>query len=120
MKLETRDSDSPPRAEHQRSWGHYVVLWEQSGVKVKTLFINEDWAIPSQYHLFHDEHWQFISGKGVASLAGVRLPVEPGVMVDIPAGKVHSIENTGTDPLVFLEVQVALIIPGADANMADG
>lgn len=124
MKLETRDSGSNPRAEHQRDWGHYVVLYEHPGIKIKTLFINQDWAIPSQFHLYHDEHWQIIAGRGIVRLGkgdeAVRFPVEPGVIVDIPAGRIHAIENIGTEPLVFLETQVALIIPGADANMADG
>ena len=44
-------------------------------------------------------------GTGTVTLDGVEVAVAPGSAVDIAVGTAHRIENTGADPLVFIEVQ---------------
>jgi mannose-6-phosphate isomerase-like protein (cupin superfamily) len=46
-----------------------------------------------------------VQGVGTVTLDGSAVEVKPGSAVDVPAGTCHRIENTGSDDLVFLEVQ---------------
>ena len=41
----------------------------------------------------------------MVTLDDAPVPIEPGVAVDIAVGTSHRIENTGTEDLVFVEVQ---------------
>ena len=45
-----------------------------------------------------------MAGQGLAIVEAQEIPVNPGVVVDIPLGAIHRIGNTGEDKLVFIEV----------------
>ena len=51
------------------------------------------------------EHWFVVAGEGVVTLDGSRIEVRGGDAVDVHRGGAHRIHNTGTVPLVFVEVQ---------------
>ena len=46
-----------------------------------------------------------VEGKGLVTRGGEYRSVGPGSSVDIDCGMIHRIENQGTEPLVFIEVQ---------------
>lgn len=46
-----------------------------------------------------------VGGEGVVTLDGNSIDVRRGDAVDVPAGAAHRIHNTGSAPLVFVEVQ---------------
>jgi mannose-6-phosphate isomerase-like protein (cupin superfamily) len=46
-----------------------------------------------------------VLGSGLVWRDDERIPIAPGSAVDIPCGSRHRIENLGTAPLVFVEVQ---------------
>jgi|HubBroStandDraft_1064217.scaffolds.fasta_scaffold233193_2 mannose-6-phosphate isomerase len=62
----------------ERRWGAYTVLAETEGFKVKTIEVTLD---------------------------GSSIDVRRGDAVDVPVGAAHRIQNTGSDVLVFVEVQ---------------
>jgi mannose-6-phosphate isomerase len=62
----------------ERRWGSYTVLAETEGFKVKTIEVTLD---------------------------GSSIDVRRGDAVDVPVGAAHRIQNTGSDVLVFVEVQ---------------
>lgn len=58
-----------------------------------------------QKHSKRGEKWTVVSGKGLATVDEREIPVERGSIVEIPQESVHRMANTGTEPLVFIEVQ---------------
>ncbi len=95
-------------AEHsERPWGSYTVLAEaeDSGFKVKTIEVRPGQRLSYQRHARRAEHWFVVAGKGVVTLDGDTVEVRRGDAVDVHLGVAHRIQNTGTVPLVFVEVQ---------------
>jgi mannose-6-phosphate isomerase len=89
----------------ERPWGNYTVVVDEIDHKVKTLTVHPGARLSYQTHARRSEHWLIVRGHGLVSLDGVRSEVAPGSAVDIPIGTAHRIENTGTEELVFIEVQ---------------
>ena len=88
-----------------RPWGAYTVLAESEDFKVKTLEVQPGQRLSYQRHSRRSEHWFVVGGEGVVTLGGNSIDVRRGVAVDVPAGTAHRIHNTGSAPLVFVEVQ---------------
>jgi mannose-6-phosphate isomerase len=88
-----------------RPWGEYVVLSDEPDHKVKRITVLPGHRLSYQRHGRRAEHWFVVNGRGVVTIDDATLPVSPGVATDIPTGSAHRIENTGGDPLVFIEVQ---------------
>ncbi|HTR70411.1 MAG TPA: phosphomannose isomerase type II C-terminal cupin domain [Mycobacteriales bacterium] len=95
-----------PDEESVRPWGHYEILASEPDFKTKTILVQPGRRLSYQRHERRAEHWVIVRGHGVVTLDGAEHAVEPGVAIDIPAGACHRIENTGTLPLVFVEVQL--------------
>lgn len=88
-----------------RPWGAYTVLAEAEDFKVKTLEVQPGRRLSYQRHSRRSEHWFVVGGDGVVTLDGNTIAVRRGDAVDIPIGTAHRIQNTGSVPLVFVEVQ---------------
>lgn len=116
MRLIYGDSISHDRSKVVRPWGEYVNVYEHPGVKAKVITLKPGECIPNQYHEYHDEHWLVLAGKGVFQVDGHMQGIGPGQMVDIPRGRAHMVTASDSG-LSFLEIQVALIVPGGDAVM---
>jgi len=54
-------------------------------------------------HRRHDETVLFLAGQGILDVGGRRLPVEPGLVVQVPRGVPHSLAVTG-DPVEAVSV----------------
>lgn len=122
MRMFVSDHLTKSRAHEERDWGYYVVIYEHPGIKIKVLHINAGQRIPAQFHKYHDEHWMVLEGEGVALLSNEENTptvhtLEPGQIIDVASNRVHEISAGADAPLEFLEVQVALIVPGGDAEM---
>jgi mannose-6-phosphate isomerase len=90
----------------ERPWGTYTVLHETDGHKVKTITVHPGQRLSYQTHTRRAEHWHIVAGTGLLTLDGVETTVTSGNSVDVAIGAAHRIANTGTEPLVFIEVQV--------------
>ena len=88
-----------------RPWGSFEVIEVGDGYQVKRLEVLPGKRLSYQTHQHRSEHWFLVGGIGVAILDGERVPVEAGHSVDVPIGVAHRIENTGSTPLVLIEVQ---------------
>lgn len=93
------------RETDERPWGRYSVLHDAPDHKVKQIVVKPGTRLSYQQHARRSEHWFIVGGHGVVTLDGALVPVAPGAAVDIPKGSAHRIENTGHEPLVFIEVQ---------------
>jgi len=88
-----------------RPWGHYQVIDEQPTHKIKRIWVTPGQQLSYQRHKFRAEHWFFISGDGLAIVDGHETTVSAGSTVDIAIQQLHRIRNTGTEELIFIEVQ---------------
>jgi len=88
-----------------RPWGHYRVLDEGTGFKVKRIEVLPGQRLSYQRHASRSEHWFVVTGKAEVTLDGVRHRLEGGASIDIPSGTAHRIANPGTESLMFVEVQ---------------
>mgnify|MGYP001255502630 CR=1 FL=1 len=91
--------------EDQRPWGFYRVLSDQSDHKVKQITVWPGRRLSLQSHQRRAEHWIIISGLARVTVNNRHHDLCARDAVDIPLGAAHRIQNTGTGPLVFIEVQ---------------
>ena len=91
--------------ESVRPWGHYEVLQESSAHKVKCIWVKPGSRLSYQKHQKRSEHWFIVSGTADVTLDGVDFVKAPGETVDVALGQLHRIGNSGTEELIFIEVQ---------------
>lgn len=88
-----------------RPWGSYTVLEEGKAYKVKRIVVDPGQRLSLQLHRQRGEHWTVVEGEGVVTLGETRITIAPEQVIHIPVETKHRVENTGHDPLVFIEVQ---------------
>jgi mannose-6-phosphate isomerase-like protein (cupin superfamily) len=89
----------------ERPWGKFEILSEGEKHKVKRITVNPGHRLSLQYHHNRTEHWTVVAGQGVVTRNDEVIPVNENQSIVIPQTARHRIENTGTEPLVFIEVQ---------------
>jgi len=93
-----------------RPWGHYVVIdagTAPNGEEYckKNITIRPLQILSLQSHKLRSETW--VVKKGILTVLkdGQNLELEPGESVDIPAGSIHCMANTGEDDCIVVETQ---------------
>jgi mannose-6-phosphate isomerase len=89
----------------QRPWGSFTVLDESANYKVKRIEVLPQQRLSYQRHTHRAEHWMVVAGIARVTLDGRELTIPTGGIVDVPAGAAHRIENTGSEKLIFIEIQ---------------
>lgn len=89
-----------------RPWGHYEVIEERGNYKLKVLEILPGKKISTQSHQKRSEHWTCVAGKGQVRLGDKKVELVENISVFVPKGEVHCLENTGSDVLRIIEVQI--------------
>ena len=95
-----------------RPWGIYYVLEDSALYKVKKLIVNPGKRLSLQSHTKRSEHWTVVSGTATVDIRDpdfkeveqIRM-LRPNEGCYIPAHHLHRLANTGTEPLVIVEVQ---------------
>jgi mannose-6-phosphate isomerase len=103
VSSETAPADVP---ENVRPWGRYDVLDDGADCKVKRMVVDPGQRLSYQRHARRSEHWVVVAGTARVTLDGVDTDLGPGEAIDIPRGAAHRVANPGTEPLVFVEVQL--------------
>lgn len=100
-------TDALGREYDERPWGSYTVLEdaEPEGFKVKRITVQPGQRLSYQRHAQRAEHWFVVAGVATVTLDDVEREVPTGAAVDIAVGTAHRVENRGTEPLTFVEVQ---------------
>lgn len=89
----------------ERPWGRYEVLQESSTHKVKCIWVNPGKRLSYQRHKFRAEHWFIVAGTGEVTIDGVVKAFKPGDTIEFGIGALHRMSNTGTEEVIFIEVQ---------------
>ncbi len=98
--------DDKGREFDERPWGTYLVLDDtQSDHKVKRIIVEPGKRLSYQRHSKRSEHWFVVSGEALVVLDGVDHVLRAGDSIDISQGTAHRIENIGTKPVLFIEIQ---------------
>ena len=90
----------------RRPWGTYTVLHETPTHKVKTITVEAGKRLSYQTHKKRSEYWVIVSGSGTVTLDDTVNICASGEVFVVEQGVAHRIENTGTEELVFIEVQL--------------
>ncbi|KXY30279.1 mannose-1-phosphate guanylyltransferase [Bacillus cereus] len=93
----------------ERRWGWYRVLdcfksQNKKEVLTKKVFVESGKNISYQKHFHREEVWTIVCGTGLVVVEKEIWPVNPGDVVKIPVGTLHSIKATTN--LEFIEVQM--------------
>jgi mannose-6-phosphate isomerase len=92
-------------SESTRPWGRYEILQEGDSHKVKCIWVLPGKRLSYQRHEKRAEHWFIVSGTALVTHNGRQIKMESGDTIDIAIGDLHRIENTGSDDVVFIEIQ---------------
>jgi mannose-6-phosphate isomerase len=97
-----------------RPWGTWEVIGVGQGHVVKRIRVAPGKRLSLQRHQHRAEHWIVVAGGGLVTRGSEVLPVVADQYSFIPAREIHRIENTGTDDLVFIEVQTGDLLSETD------
>lgn len=92
--------------ETRRPWGHYEILHCEPGIQVKRIEVDPGMRFSLQTHARRSERWVVITGSGVATVGMKNILVCKGSYVEIVLNEKHRLHNTGSEPLVIVEVQI--------------
>ena len=88
-----------------RPWGTYTVLEEGPGFKLKRIEVKPGARLSLQMHNRRSEHWIVVSGVADVVNGERELTLHANESTYIPIGNKHRLGNSGTVPLVMIEVQ---------------
>ena len=100
----TNTIEEKPEEDH-RPWGFYTVLSDEPDHKVKRIVVYPGKRLSLQRHRRRSEHWHVVNGEALVTLNDKEVRLNKGMSVDIPFGTAHRVKNTGTENLVFIEIQ---------------
>ena len=95
-----------PQAENVRPWGRYDVLDEGAGFKVKRITVKPGQRLSYQSHRRRQEFWTFVAGRARLTINDAISELGVGGTCRIAVGDRHRVENPGTEPMAFIEVQL--------------
>ena len=105
--------------ENIRPWGYYEILDSHQNFKVKRITVLPGKRLSYQSHQKRAEHWFAVQGAGIVTLDDENFEYSPGKTFDIGIGIKHRISNTGSDELIFIEVQTGTYFGEDDIRRFD-
>jgi D-beta-D-heptose 7-phosphate kinase/D-beta-D-heptose 1-phosphate adenosyltransferase len=88
-----------------KPWGHYVVLHEAPGVKVKELVVEPGKSLSLQRHNYRAEHWHVSAGLAFARVGNGTHMLYKNDTLEIPCGAWHQLANLSKQTLRIVEIQ---------------
>ena len=89
----------------ERPWGRYEVLEDCDGFKVKRIAVEPGQRLSLQKHARRSEHWVVVQGVADVVCGEAEIRLTKGQHVNIPVETQHRVGNSGTETLIFVEVQ---------------
>lgn len=104
LKQNDRSEADLPR-KVSRPWGYYESIAQNHRYQAKRIVVNPGARLSLQKHQHRSEHWVVVQGTALVTRDEEKLVLETNQSTYIPAGMVHCLENTTTEPLEIIEVQ---------------
>ena len=89
----------------ERPWGHYIVLVDLPGYRVKKIKVLPYQKINFRYHKSSLRHWFVVKGKAEIILGKKKLMIKENSHIDIPKKTEYMITNRGGKDLEMIEIQ---------------
>ena len=89
----------------ERPWGLWVDWYRTPEATLKCMVVKPGARMSLQRHKERREVWRVISGHG-EDQGDKATPLRPGLTHVVEQGQTHRIANTGTEPLVIVELQM--------------
>lgn len=90
----------------ERPWGSYSTLALSQDYHIKEIVVLPGQRSSLQSHQCRSEYWVVIKGTGVATLQDEEVTINPGDIIHVPLEAKHRVANTGSEDLVFVEIQL--------------
>ena len=90
----------------EKPWGTYQNLLDSEECKVKKIVILPNQRPSYQYHYKRTEVWIVVKGTGLVTIDDKDQVVKEQSIVVVPTMCKHRIKNTGSEQLIFIEVQM--------------
>ena len=100
------------RVEHKehpkvyRPWGSYESVDDGEGFRIKRIIVYPRSRLSLQSHQKRSEHWVVVSGEAIVTKGEETFSLNVNESTYISPGTVHRLENSGTENLVLIEVQI--------------
>jgi mannose-1-phosphate guanylyltransferase/mannose-6-phosphate isomerase len=98
-------SEADVHARVYRPWGSYETVNNGDRYQVKRITVKPGGRLSLQMHHHRAEHWVVVRGTARVTRGDQTYMVTENESTYIPLGEIHRIENPGTIPLEFIEVQ---------------
>jgi mannose-6-phosphate isomerase-like protein (cupin superfamily) len=102
-----------------RPWGEWAVLDVGHGYVVKRIRVRPGGILSLQRHRHRAEDWTVVAGTGRVTLGERQFDLAMGGSTHIGLGELHRIANTGTDDVVFIEVQTGAYLSEDDIERSE-
>lgn len=89
-----------------RPWGKFEVLLDAPYCKVKRITVNPNQRLSYQKHFKREEVWTVVQGHATVTLDGITTTHAEKDVIRIPLQAAHRVANEGSEPLIFIEVQL--------------
>jgi mannose-6-phosphate isomerase len=91
---------------NKRPWGEFYVIHDELTYKLKRIEVLPGQRLSYQFHNKRAESWTIVKGKGTLTLDSKEIELSMGDTITIPIKAKHRIYNSGSNKLVFIEVQI--------------
>jgi mannose-6-phosphate isomerase-like protein (cupin superfamily) len=98
----------------ERPWGRWEVLALGPNYVLKRVSVESGKRLSLQFHHHRAELWTIVGGQGEIELDGHCFGADLGDQIRIPRLARHRISNTGSQPLVLIEVQFGAMLDESD------
>lgn len=90
----------------ERPWGVWADWYRTPEATLKCMVVKPGARMSLQKHAHRQEVWRTISGHGEDQGTDPPTPLTPGHTHVVRIGATHRIANTGSEPLVIVELQM--------------
>jgi D-beta-D-heptose 7-phosphate kinase/D-beta-D-heptose 1-phosphate adenosyltransferase len=98
----------------ERPWGHYRVLYDIKGCKVKELVVNPNQRLSIQKHKYRNEFWFVSEGTATVNREDSSERIARHSVTTINENSWHQLANTTENSLKVIEIQYGELCDEAD------
>ena len=89
-----------------KNWGFFQILYEETPLKIKKLFLFPNSSTSMQMHLNRAEYWFIVKGEANVILNNKELLLKEGESIYIKTQDIHKLLNKSREELIVIEIQI--------------